>query len=450
MATHRPPADIDDFKSTITSTPQALRDAWSATVDDLMRSYDQGLFFNSTTDTSPGTPAEPPGITWNAFPLALEKIFSAFPSPQARAAALKYAETRRPLPVKREDTGAQVSGFVQRRQDEYCEWFIYLVNNRVTRISFTCENPEYWEFLFSKDPALVVSLYNDILGRTDVVESDLAWPWDVTVGDAVGQYKKSTYNRYNKWNTLLGAVHLTHSANTLGAEIDLAAKATRRWPVTLGQNDDAQRLTCCSGWGNPNRSSDPSIGKGVFDIAATGIAVTLAEPVGLYMLKPNLSGRLRAPDGTDIGVSALQVRRGSPDGTKVLRMEITPPPGSTYGLNDCTLDGVKLEYGGQIARLITMAVFGVGKQIPGRVPVVPTQCENFCCSHPNAPDFVVPFDNVPGHPLCQNIPQDEFPPIPPVPTIDADNVLMLHNAMGPRALEFRAKIRRNKASRLAY
>src|SRR5262249_13080724 len=153
-------------------------------------------------------------------------------------------------------------------------------------------------------------------GRTEVTEADLAWPWPVEVDDAVGHYNKGAYNRYNKWNTQFGAIHLTHSANTLGAEIDLAAKGTHRWPVALGQPDDAQRLTCCSGWGNPNRSSDPNIGKGVFDIAGTGVAVTVAEPVGLYISPFTLAGRLRAPDGTDIGSAAVQIRRGSPDKTK--------------------------------------------------------------------------------------------------------------------------------------
>jgi len=37
----------------------------------------------------------------------------------------------------------------------YCEWFADQLNGRVTRWSFTCENPEYWTYLYSKDPALV-------------------------------------------------------------------------------------------------------------------------------------------------------------------------------------------------------------------------------------------------------------------------------------------------------
>jgi hypothetical protein len=411
-----------------------------------MADYDGGLFYNAATDTSPGTPAEPPGITWNAFPLALERLFSGLPPTQARQAAMRFADTRRALLVKREDTGEQVDGFFSRRQDEYCEWFADQVDGRVTRWSFTAENPEYWSWLYARDPALVATLYNDLLGRTDVREEDLAWPWPATVDDAFGSYAKDAYNPYNKWNTQFGAIHLTHRANTLGAEIDLAAKATRRWPVpNLGQPDDAQRLTCCAAWGNPNRSSDPSIGKGVFDLAATGIAVTLAEPVGLYLTEPNLAGRLRAPDGTDLGTSTVHVRRGSKG--HVLRLEITVPPGAKYGLNECTLDGTKLTYGGQLARELTMIVYGAGKTIPGRTAMTPARCENFCCAHPHAPDYLVPFTNNPGHPACDALPPSEFPPIPPATA--PPHAFTLHAALGAHAMEFAATIRRKGHTRLA-
>src|SRR5207253_8233073 len=115
--------------------------------------------------------------------------------------------------------------------------------------------------------------------------------------------------------------------------------------------------------------------------------------------------------------TAVRVRRGTKG--KVLRLEVTVPPGATYGLNDCTLDGSKLEYGGQLARAITMVVYGAGKMIPGRTAIIPPACENFCCPHPKAPDFVVPFKNKPSHPQCDALPQSDFPPIPdtvaPVP-----------------------------------
>jgi hypothetical protein len=116
-------------------------------------------------------------------------------------------------------------------------------------------------------------------------------------------------------------------------------------------------------------------------------------------------------------------------------------------LNECTLDGVKLDAGGQIARLITMAVFGAGKQIPGRVAVAPAECENFCCSHPDAPEFVMPFENVPGHPACGDIEKDKFPAVPPVPGTQGAALI---GAAGSRAPEFRVKLRGNKPSRLAY
>jgi hypothetical protein len=155
------------------------------------------------------------------------------------------------------------------------------------------------------------------------------------------------------------------------------------------------------------------------------------------------------------------VQRGSPDQTKVLRLEIHTPPGASYSLSDCTLDGVPLTSGGQIARLITMVVFGAGKQIPGRQQTNEANCANFCCSHPNAPDFSVPFDNRPNRSKCQDILIAEFPPIPPTPSPTPSPIaaavplpggleaVLVHSAIGPLSTEFRAKIRKLGRTRLA-
>ena len=44
-----------------------------------------------------------------------------------------------------------------------------------------------------------------------------------------------------------------------------------------------------------------------------------------------------------------------------------PPAGATFTLDQCTFEGEPLTGGGQIARRITMVLFGLAKAIPGRM-----------------------------------------------------------------------------------
>ena len=71
-------------------------------------------------------------------------------------------------------------------------------------------------------------------------------------------------------------MHLTHRANTLGAEIALAADATVQFQVAPAPAATFPfRLICCAQFGGENRSSDPLIGAGVNGLAHSGLAITL-------------------------------------------------------------------------------------------------------------------------------------------------------------------------------
>ena len=92
-------------------------------------------------------------------------------------------------------------------------------------------------------------------------------------------FKKGDYNPYNKWN-LSYAIHLTHPANTLSAEVILASDAT-----VLRMNEDGSPITdshsliCCADYGGPNRNSDPTIGFRVNSLVRDGHWVSLRNPV---------------------------------------------------------------------------------------------------------------------------------------------------------------------------
>ena len=91
------------------------------------------------------------------------------------------------------------------------------------------------------------------------------------------------YDPHNRWNTKDGIVHLTQGANTLGAEINLAAQATVLRKSGAGPIVTENALINCSRFGTPGRASDPHIGFVVNQLAARGFSLTLLNPAGLYI-----------------------------------------------------------------------------------------------------------------------------------------------------------------------
>merc|ERR1711939_688712 len=90
-------------------------------------------------------------------------------------------------------------------------------------VTFSCEGPEYWQFIGDYQPDTLVSLYNqynsDITGNLG--EADL-----FLINEATGA---KVYNPTNYWNftsTTGSIAHLIHPSNTLSAEIDIAAQST--------------------------------------------------------------------------------------------------------------------------------------------------------------------------------------------------------------------------------
>jgi hypothetical protein len=203
-------------------------------------------FFNPLHNP-PAADAVEQDITWSAFPRVIE-----ISSPSAVQRWRRADATRD-------------------RQDEYCEWSVErdAQTNKIKRVTFTSEGPEYWQFLAGVRPDLVLQLYrehvNPAVQRRDLFSAN------------------GRYNPRNRWNnsTDQGAMHLIQANNTLGAEIELAAAATlvrRRGGVELTTEPD---LIDCGAYGQPERHSDPHIGAQVNALARQKADVTLANPVGL-------------------------------------------------------------------------------------------------------------------------------------------------------------------------
>jgi hypothetical protein len=330
LARFDPPGNLDDFQT------DGQRDQWSELVSHL---FDQRIgelmdgnpgleecqFFNPTATEPAGTRVTQ-DIPWEGFPRA---ILRRFPPDDDR----KYEAAERI--VETPDYGRH------RPQDEYLEWHTERDGaGKVTRVSFTCEGPEYWEALAQLAPDAVLALYRKHVSD-EVTEDDL--------------FPGGQYNRLNAWNTERGAMHLTHPANALSAEVFLAADATILRERNGQVLTDYGELVECAQYGDADRFSDPRIGGDVNTLAQKGYRITLENPVGLYIDGLDATG-LAKPDGSAVD-DYLGVVRGS--GGLIVRAVYEVPAAEGFSVGDITIGGTPIQWGGQLAELITMKLTGV-------------------------------------------------------------------------------------------
>jgi hypothetical protein len=322
-----PPGMLQDLED-------VQRDSWSKwisqQVDDARAGrpdlYDfdapRPRFFNQLT-TPAGQDAVEKNITWSAFP---------------RLVALDSAT---------DDERWKTADASRDVQDEYCEWSVEKAGDHINRVTFTCEGPEYWQYLAAVKPSIVVALYQQHVNPT-VAKRDLF--------GADGRY-----NPRNKWNntTFNGAMHLIQQNNTLSAEIELAAGAsnarTRNGAVLINTHD----LIICGGYGQPERHSDPAIGAEVNALARANADITLANPIGIYFSDLSTAG-WSTPDHSDPALY-WKITRGSPE--KPVRAVYEVPPERGYTLSEIKINGKSIRYGAQIADFITMKLTGVATRI---------------------------------------------------------------------------------------
>jgi len=352
-----PPANVTDFSP-------LQRQAWHEAISHFFDSNIRGTggtsganrsqFYNPTKESTdePSIPEDDGTITWQGFPKRIERALGA-----GTDLAQQKAEEM------------QGGGQPFRNQDEYLEWRTERnAAGAVVRVTFTCEPPEYWEAMAegypldysgpqthagAGDHAKVLALYRQLVGP-QVQEADL--------------FPGGVYNPNNRWNTTDGIVHLTQPANTLGAEINLAAQAT-----ILRKDDNGNPIVAeaplirCSGFGAEDRASDPHIGQVVNGLAARGFSLTLLNPPGLYIHKLNTQGWTKpGPGNTRVatGEEFWRIVRGTP--SRVLRAiyevpaGVMRPDGQQMTVSDIQIGGVAIRFGGHVAKKISMKLVAAG------------------------------------------------------------------------------------------
>ncbi len=232
-------------------------------------------------------------------------------------------------------------------QDEYCEWSVARdpTTNKVTRVTFTCEGPEYWNALARVNPAKVLSLYQEFVSPA-VVESDLFDNFE----------NNKNYIPRNKWNssTTHGAMHLIQGANTLGAEINIAVASSIVRRINGQLLTDEQDLINCGRYGQRERFSDPHIGSEINKLARQQAAVTIANPVALYIRELSTAGWV-TPDGSD-PKQYWKIVRGTDQ--LALRAVFEVPPDKGFVVEDIRINDDPIKFGAQIADFITIKIIG--------------------------------------------------------------------------------------------
>ncbi len=265
-------------------------------------------------------------------------------------------------------------------QDEYCEWAVTRNSKgQITRIDFTCENPEYWNTLWSVDPQRVLELYQSTLDNDAITMEDL-----ILMDGGAPVYDPNTgmpiYNPLNKYNSGPqvtssggGAMHLTSTPNTIQTEIGLAAAAT---PQRSCGPSNFNTLICCAQYGQPQRNSDPNIGGTVNLKVSQNNTVTLTNPPGLYIQTPNFDG-YHTPDNTHAS-KFWTIKRGKESltgddhkllpGNFILHAVFEVPASYGYTISDITIgvgnSATPITYAGQVAQTMLMHIVASTKSQP--------------------------------------------------------------------------------------
>ncbi|HEV7879405.1 hypothetical protein [Bradyrhizobium sp.] len=243
-------------------------------------------------------------------------------------------------------------------QDEYCEWSIERdsQSDKITRVTFTCEGPEYWSFLAETAPAKALALYQQFISP-QVKREDLF-------------LANGRYNARNKWNasTTSGAMHLIQINNSLGAEIELAGGSSVVREIDGRLLTSEAELIACGRYGGEERHSDPHIGGQVNSLTRQKADVTLDNPVGLYFAGLSTAG-WATPDGSD-PMSYWRYLRGTAE--KPVRAVYEVPQDKGFVVGDITIQGRAIEFAAQIVDFINIKLIGVATRF-GQSKVKPMQ-----------------------------------------------------------------------------
>jgi hypothetical protein len=363
LSKFNPPAYLDDLK-------EELKDKWNELVKKWTNSAIKGFpddytfdgprfqYYDPTSTYTSGVKAEK-DIVWTAFP---------------NQVALRTVTDKQRW---------ETADSSRDNQDEYCEWSVLRNSEgKITKVTFTCEGPEYWNLIAEEDPGKLVELYRKLTGINDIKKEDL--------------YVNNKYNPKNIWNNNTNTgniIHLTQKDNTLEAEIELAGGSSVVRVINGRALSSEQELIKCGTYGKSDRFSDPHIGAVVNSLTRQGADVTIRDPVAIYLDDLDTSA-FNTPDGSD-AYSYWKFTRGSDDKKLYVRGEYEVKEKS-FCVGDIRINGKFIKYGAQIADFLTIRIIAVACRI-GQSTIQPlTGCRKEKPKDPltdkNHEEFVFPYE----------------------------------------------------------
>jgi len=374
------------------------KDPDTVTSDEIAAIRDSLAYVDPTETALPESAESIPVQAWGGFPRAVQRRapWKEFP-PTATDADGNYRavehlgdeDHRSGVFIDRHDRVLHLP--VRDRQDEYLEWAARRDRDgKIVKLSFVAEGYDYYSALFDADEQRVLDLYKEFTGLSSLKVDDLRAPGGVYRRYSDGRLETVAepggFNPRNRFNINPGIVHLSHRANSLGAEVNLAgvsAIARKNAKGVTLDGKDPERLLCCNEGGNPNRNSDPLISAQAYAQVLEGYRYTLANPIGLYIAGVEEAGLLLPDNATKVPRDWWKVRRGQDlwDNTKsrVLHLDLEIPASEKLTISDLLVGGNPVQYAGQIAELLSVHLF-ITRWKRGDSSVGPiVSCSATCC-----------------------------------------------------------------------
>jgi hypothetical protein len=377
---------------TLGKSPEAV------TEEDIVNEQEKLSYVDPTVTAIPSTAETIPIQAWNGFPRAVKRRapWQEYPTTEGDAEGnyravehLGDEDFRAGTFVDRYDTVLHLP--VRDRQDEYVEWAVNRNGEgKITKLVFVAEGYDYFSALFEHDEGRVLELYKEFTGISSLRVDDLRTKDGIyrrlSDGSTVPVAKPGEFNPRNRYNIFPGIVHLSHRANSLGAEVNLAGVsgiARKKSTGALLDGKNEEELLCCNKGGNPNRNSDPLISAQAYAQVLGSYRYTLANPVGLYITGVEESSLLLPDNRTQVPRDWWRVVRG--DGlwdvskSRVLRLELEVPREENLTISDLLIGGDPVRFAGQIAELLSVHLFvtRLKRTDPAIGPIV--ACSATCC-----------------------------------------------------------------------
>lgn len=266
-------------------------------------------------------------------------------------------------------------------QEEYFEWRVVRdATGKIRRVEMTTEFPEYWGILAAHHPVETLRLVARFAGEPSVSPRAVYGKVDPFHPDVTPEKRKAgfvetmrTFGGNAPWspynNGQKAICFMTQGANTMYALIALVAKAAFPYGAEDSETGELRRLSGPEAIAGTRqsaqacRNSDPTVVGATIGLAWDGRLFALDDPIGIYISSVQ-NERLLQPDGSPVPLEWFDFQRGSrPSGSEGLersqRLVFEVPPGMGFVVGDLIDSDTdqRIEFGGQIADLVTLVVY---------------------------------------------------------------------------------------------